>query len=382
MNHLQTLCGCGMSFPNTQLLMQHCSINKNHRPSILHYTSSVPIDKRTLSNNTFKNNRLTKRQRMNMCTITPSTSGAGVGLVNDGLIQNNGFVKVNSAFEDRVQIFFIKNNSDIDNITEYIDYIQDDIKQLLKDVTSSCIIKFNVVLETTYYHSVHDEVKDVAFKTSNKRIDNNTDFSKIIESMVLKLEDEKDKMEIKNSGWSLMFVDGLQIRVHKYNPLTGGNYIKLPSSIDNRKAVINVQNYNDNMCFKWAVLSKYITGKKNHQRLDCHYTLVEREKNFNFYNIDFPTPINQISRFERNNPTLSINVFALDSKNTVFPLRLTKSRDKNIEHIDLLFLKDSDDNSHYCYIKNFSRLVTKQRSKRKQREYYCKRCLAVYTETP
>ena len=41
------------------------------------------------------------------------------------------------------------------------------------------------------------------------------------------------------------------ISVSKYNPLAGSSYIKLPHELDHpRKGLINIQNIDDNECFK------------------------------------------------------------------------------------------------------------------------------------
>ena len=41
------------------------------------------------------------------------------------------------------------------------------------------------------------------------------------------------------------------ISISKYNPLLGSSYIKLPRELDHpRKVLINVQNTDDNECFK------------------------------------------------------------------------------------------------------------------------------------
>ena len=48
------------------------------------------------------------------------------------------------------------------------------------------------------------------------------------------------------------------INISKYNPLAGGNYTKLPKESDHpRKGLINIQNIDDNECFKWCLV-RYI----------------------------------------------------------------------------------------------------------------------------
>ena len=45
------------------------------------------------------------------------------------------------------------------------------------------------------------------------------------------------------------------IRTSKYNILAGSSYIKLPKEFDHpRKYLINIQNTDDNECFKWCLV--------------------------------------------------------------------------------------------------------------------------------
>ena len=92
--------------------------------------------------------------------------------------------------------------------------------------------------------------------------------------------------------------------------------------------------------------------------------------------INFPTPVNQIGRFEENNPTISINIYVLGEKDDmeVIPKYVTKCG-KREKHIELLLLtSETNDNSHYVWIKNMSALVC-HRSKHKGAVYVCPHCV-------
>ena len=55
----------------------------------------------------------------------------------------------------------------------------------------------------------------------------------------------------KGSGWFIDSVIDHTISISKYNPLAGSSYIKLPKELDHpRKGLINIQNIDDNECFK------------------------------------------------------------------------------------------------------------------------------------
>ena len=59
----------------------------------------------------------------------------------------------------------------------------------------------------------------------------------------------------KGSGWIIDSVIDHAISISKYNPLAGISYIKLPKELDHpRKGLINIQNTDDNECFKWCLI--------------------------------------------------------------------------------------------------------------------------------
>ena len=59
----------------------------------------------------------------------------------------------------------------------------------------------------------------------------------------------------KSSGWIIDSVNDHTISISKYNLLAGSSYIKLPEELDHpRKGLINIQNIDDNECFKLCLV--------------------------------------------------------------------------------------------------------------------------------
>ena len=91
--------------------------------------------------------------------------------------------------------------------------------------------------------------------------------------------------------------------------------------------------------------------------------------------------LKDISKFEKLNPKIpGINVFSVDEKNVIYPLRMAQ-RDC-INTIDL-FLYEEDGNSHYSLMKHFNRLIRSQKTKTKTKDgkiYFCKRCFSHFTK--
>ena len=59
----------------------------------------------------------------------------------------------------------------------------------------------------------------------------------------------------KGSSWIIDSIIDHTISISKYNTLAGSSYIKLPEKLDHpRKGLINIENSDDNECFKWCLV--------------------------------------------------------------------------------------------------------------------------------
>ncbi|KYN22578.1 hypothetical protein ALC57_05017, partial [Trachymyrmex cornetzi] len=105
-----------------------------------------------------------------------------------------------------------------------------------------------------------------------------------------------------------------------------------------------------------------------------HYTAV-----LNLAGIEFPMILKDIQKFEQLN-AVSINVYSNENKQ-VLPVRLTS--DKKEKHINVLYLQDprKDGVGHFARIKNLSRLVSSQLSKKEHKKCFCDRqCSGRYAQ--
>ncbi|XP_018402799.1 PREDICTED: uncharacterized protein LOC108779790 [Cyphomyrmex costatus] len=85
--------------------------------------------------------------------------------------------------------------------------------------------------------------------------------------------------------------------------------------------------------------------------------------------------LKDIAKFERLND-VSINVYGIEN-NEILPLRLTD--EKKERHVNMLYLQDGDNDGHFTWIKNLSRLVRSQVTKNKNKIFFCDRCLHYYS---
>ncbi|XP_025407215.1 uncharacterized protein LOC112681169 [Sipha flava] len=323
-------------------------------------------------------------------TTTTTSSFEAKGLSNYGTNQNTTynrrnkrarldlvgkaveFVNVGSSFNNYITWYYKKNTNNIINHSVFLDSIKSELLELLKSL--SLPIKFNLKLEAVYNKpNIENSSVNRAFKTSARAIFNNTNVEESVDDIFITVLTEEEAYQGKGSGFTLELIDGLLLGVYKYTPLGASSFIDLPKDIQNKKAVINPQN-SDNQCFKWAILAKHVTDE-NKQRVGQNY--FNHEQKYIFTGISYPTPINEIKIFEKNN-NVSINIYGLKKskkdQHLVFPLRVVEQK---LNHFDLLLLKD-EDRSHYTYISNFSRLTRAQKTLHKESVIFCKRCFSSF----
>ncbi|CAB4006917.1 Hypothetical predicted protein, partial [Paramuricea clavata] len=75
-----------------------------------------------------------------------------------------------------------------------------------------------------------------------------------------------------------------------------------------KKAIINMKNYDDE-CFKWAVTRALNPINIHPERISKE--LKKQSRKIDWEGIEFPTPLNNIRKFENNN-SIGVNVFGLD----------------------------------------------------------------------
>lgn len=201
-----------------------------------------------------------------------------------------------------------------------------------------------------------------------------------------------EEFEGEQSGWSLTEILNLNLNFNKYVPLVAGyhTFIGLPKQIKDKRAVLNIQN-KDKLCFLWSVTAALYPAppKKNPVRTTSYPDCSEVLKH---HGIDFPFELQNIRKFEKMND-LCIHIYGLDqhedsvSINVLYLSKYKSPRDT----IHLLLVQGSarDSNvddvvdfSHFCLIKNLSRLCRSQISNHEHKLYFCDRCLNHFSEKP
>ena len=146
------------------------------------------------------------------------------------------------------------------------------------------------------------------------------------------LNNALENFNSRGSGFVLEYVKRFVISVLLYRPLHGSTHIPTPSFIAAKRCTVNVQN-RDSKCFLWSVLSALHEPKEHKYHLS-NYT--NYESTLDMSGINYPVETKQIPLFEKQNPTISINVlsFELDTKSfTIEYLSPEKGRQIGRAHV-------------------------------------------------
>ena len=136
----------------------------------------------------------------------------------------------------------------------------------------------------------------------------------LLNQFIDEVKGEIEAWSERGSGWIMDKILKAFINVAQYQPMRGRSYMELPTKLKNKRAIINVQN-RDNQCLRWALQAALFPPPRavKVMRTSSYPT----EDGLNFTGIDFPTPVSQIDRLERQNTNLAINVFGWENGRVV-----------------------------------------------------------------
>ena len=148
-----------------------------------------------------------------------------------------------------------------------------------------------------------------------------TDMDKVFNTIQQQIFESVEKFMKNGSGWSVLNLERFDNNVYEYKPFAGSTYIKfkditvkfegreidLDSELSGRKAIINMQN-DDNECFKWSIVCAFNPVKDNPQQITKELRKQAEQHDWN--KIPFPTPDGDrsVNKFEKKN-NISINVY-------------------------------------------------------------------------
>ena len=226
------------------------------------------------------------------------------------------------------------NNKDIlvferENKEKFTDLVELEIKKL-----GSLKVSFGLQVHFEIKRNGKTEEMTHYFKEDQPHVlnSNNKEMIKQIYGEFMgRIKGEIESWSERGSGWEIERIETAYINVAKYQPLRGGTYLPLPANLAKKKAIINVKN-KDNQCLKWALRAALFPPKDGrHAQRPSKYPVND---GINYEGIDFPTPLKQLNKLERQNPNLAINVFGWE-KYTVIVHRIS-TKEQNVPRINLM----------------------------------------------
>ena len=107
-------------------------------------------------------------------------------------------------------------------------------------------------------------------------------------------EDMEDSLE--GSQWVLISIDSFRININRYDPLRAGSFIELPKILASKKAIININNENDNKFYLWSILAGLFPVDKDAQRI-TKYKKHEHIFDKALEGIEFPMKVQNNNKF-------------------------------------------------------------------------------------
>ena len=127
---------------------------------------------------------------------------------------------------------------------------------------------------------------------------NESDVDDVLESIYSIVTSNIQESLRKRSGWIIDSVIDHNNNISNCNPLVGSSYTKLTKELNHpREGLINIQNIDDNECFKWCLVRYLHPADYNPRRI------TKPNKNFtkklDFKDIKFPVKIRDIQVIEK-----------------------------------------------------------------------------------
>ena len=251
---------------------------------------------------------------------------------------------------------------------EFMQIARRDIQKLMRE-NRQTRVRMILTCEMTRKELFSESTQILNSYFNSETVENleGTDESAVYDRSIQTIEERIQNFNQRGSNWRFQRVLSLDVHFTDFQPLRGSTFLRLPSKISTKKAVINMKN-NDDHCFKWSVVRALNPVEKNSERITKE--LKDQSERLDWRGLKFPVDLKQIIIFEKLNPQISINVFGFEGD--VNPLRLSKSESE--QTINLLLISDGE-KQHYCLIKSLSRLLSSQMSNHGHTNVFCLNCL-------
>ena len=181
-----------------------------------------------------------------------------------------------------------------------------------------------------------------------------------------------DEFVLNGSDWSLEHTVELRIDIWRQKACRVGTYLPLPKHIVDKKAVVNIQNMDDE-CFKWCMKYHQSPQGKNDDRISVLEKVLDT---FDYTDMKFPVTELDVSKFSVRN---KLNIFVMHEKKGEILRKQYHKVGLEYDTVYLWFMpspETTEGSGHYAYIKNVSRLMNNLKAN--GRSKFCRECCKMY----
>ena len=148
----------------------------------------------------------------------------------------------------------------------------------------------------------------------------------------------------------------LDYKLHSVRLKRGGSYIKSPKWLENKKAVINPKNENDDECLQWSIICALNYNEITKKEFEIIFEKIKQEdKNFSSHKKDW-------KYFEQNNKSIALNILFSSKDSEQITLLYESKYNLEQENKVLLLIINDDyhEKFHYFAIKIKSELYSSE----------------------
>ena len=292
--------------------------------------------------------------------------------------------------------------------------IEDRLPPLFKKILRAMkCFQYRIIAEGLYSKAAHPTVtQNLRVSTKRSVCQGSTNIKQEMKDITQALIAHTENKETNNSGYVIQRVYRIQIDFCIYQPIEGSSWVPLPIWFKGKNSVVNPQNKKDNECFKWCCcIHEFHMNqgliKRNAGRIAPHKKLLKKghQLNINMDGLTYPVTLDQLPKFEKNNPQIVLNVFGytdpkqdeLDSADYKEPWAEPKNYRRHIHNMYrtsndiltegaqamnlLLVEKQYKDEfvRHFCYIKKMSGLKSGENSNHQHKVHMCQNCCNFFS---
>jgi len=219
------------------------------------------------------------------------------------------------------------------------------------------VIKYYFEMEVQFYHAGPDEIDTQHTTTRFYILPMTSDVDDLnLPDIIAQFMEKINGLSGQNSGWIILQINYLRLCWGCCRLLMAGMFIPTPKWLASKRAIVNVQCFDDDNCFQYSVLAGMNlikSGSHDHKYHSSQYKPFVHKLNMD--GIQTPVPMLSIDKFEKQNPDISVNILYLDDRDAI-PIQASKFCNQHKYHVNLLMLTNQD-KFHYTSVRSHSRLV-------------------------